>query len=101
MAHFGERCLWTDRKHYHCFNNDLPVDITTKAGLSEFYAECQDSTIKDITIEYLVETHLLAECNSLYATLSGGTMYAYFLNAGKYEHIEFYNEGFYQNVEKL
>lgn len=48
--------------------------------------------------KYILETYMLARCTSLYASRGGAVTFACFLNGGKYEHIEIYNEGFYEGL---
>lgn len=94
-AYYGEKCLFIERRLKHYFINDMPVDDT-----EELLAEYDGSSIKETTEEYIIETYLLAQCNSLYSCIGGGSEFAYFVNGGKYEHVEVYNEGVYLGVGK-
>lgn len=94
ISRFGDKCLYMDRKLTHHFKNGVPV--TRK---SDLLIEFADSTVKERTEEYVVETQLLAQCHSLYSCIGGGVAFAYFLNGGEYEHCEVYNEGLYAGLE--
>ncbi len=90
--HFGEKCYYMDRRHPHMFINDIPVPLDDIKELNREYEGC---TMKERTIEYIVETYLLADCDSLYSTIGGGSQFAYIVNGGKYKNLEIYNEGLY------
>lgn len=88
--YFGDRCCHMDRRYRHMFINDIPV-----ADIEELNREYEGSTIRETTIEYIIETYLLASCDSLYSTIGGGAQFAYIVNGGKYKNVEIYNEGMY------
>ena len=88
--YFGEKCVHMDRKYLHMFHNDTPV-----ADMDELFQEYEGISIKEKTIEYIIETYLLAECDSLYSTVNGGAEFAYIINGGKYINFRTYNEGLY------
>lgn len=89
---FGEKCCHMDRRYKHLFIKDIPVQTDNIKEINREYEGC---TIKDTTTEYIVETYLLAACESLYSTIGGGSQFAYIINGGKYENLEIYNEGLY------
>lgn len=94
ISHFGDKCFYIDRKLIHFFKNGVPV-----MRKSEARVEIIDSTVKEITEEYVIEVYLLAQCYSLYSCSGGGAEFAYFLNGGEYEYCEVYNEGLYTDLE--
>lgn len=89
---FGRKCIHMDRKYKHMFINDVPVPSD---NVVELLKEYKGSSVRETTVEYIVETYLLASCESLYATIGGGAQFAYIVNGGKYKYIEVYNEGRY------
>lgn len=97
VKHFGTKCRYVDRKLHHYFNNDHAVE-----SLEELYIEYGGRRIgtRKKNEEYVVETHILASCHALYAGVGSATVFAYFLNGGKYENIEVYNEGVYKGLGK-
>lgn len=90
--HFGNKCCHMNRRYKHMFVNDIPVP---RDDINETFSEYEGSTIRETTIEYIVETYLLASCDGLYSTIGGGSQFAYIVNGGKYKNIEIYNEGLY------
>lgn len=95
IAKFGDKCCFLDRKRLHYLENDvIPQNI--KDSLVEF----EGVSVRERNEEYIVETYLLAQCDSLYGCHSGGATFAYFLNGGKYEHVEVYSAGVYEGLEK-
>lgn len=55
---------------------------------------------RERTEKYIVETYLLAQCQCLYSCIGGGAEFAFFLNGGKYDHVEVYDKGNYEGVGK-
>ena len=89
LAFFGEKCKYIPRALRHYFHDDIPYLREDPMG----YVEYEGITVRKLAEEYMVETYLLAGCDSLYSCIGGGAQFAYLLNGGKYEHLEFYNEG--------
>lgn len=85
---FGDKCIYMQRRLKHYFENDKPVK-----EIDQCMIEYEDSTIRETTEDYMVETYLLSKCDCLYSCIGGGAEFAYFVNGGKYEHLEVYNEG--------
>ncbi len=92
---FGNDCLCIERRLTHYFENDMPIEQT---DIERYCIEKIGYSIKELTEEYIVETYLLARCNSFYSCIGGGAEFAYFVNGGKYEHLEVYNEGKYEGI---
>lgn len=87
---FGEKCKYIPRILQHHFHDDIPY---AREEYSQRLVEFEGTTVRQRAEEYMVETYLLAECDSLYSCMGGGAQFAYLLNSGKYEHLEFYNHG--------
>ena len=90
---FGEKCCHMDRRYRHMFENDVPVSLDYMEEIVR--KEFKGISVTETTIEYIVETYLLASCDSLYSTIGGGAQFAYIVNGGKYKNLEVYNEGLY------
>lgn len=90
--YFGEKCCHMDRRYRHWFINDIPVPGENIREIDKEYEGC---TIREKTVEYIVETYLLASCDSLYSTIGGGAQFAYLVNGGKFKNLEFYDKGLY------
>ena len=86
--YFGDKCLYVERNLLHYFENDIPV-----ANAEKRIQEFKNLTIYRRNEEYIIETYLLAKCTSLYSCIGGQGKFAYFVNGGKYENLEVYNEG--------
>ncbi len=95
ISYFGEICYCIDRKLKHLFKDG---DLVTDA--SERLSELTGSTLKSRTEEYVTEVYLLSECDCLYSCIGGGSQFAYFVNGGRYEHVEVYDKGLYQGLGK-
>lgn len=95
VKYFGTKCRYIDRKLHHYFKNDNAVESLTELFIE--YGGKRVGTRKK-NEEYIVETHILAQCHALYASIGGGTQFAYFMNGGRYENIEIYNEGMYEGL---
>lgn len=91
---WGEQCYFFKRKRFRFFENDTPI-LGEKVNV-----ELKNVATRERNEEYIVETYLLAQCNSCYSCHGGGATFAYFLNGGKYEHIEFYEAGIYEGLGK-
>ncbi len=85
---FGNQCIRMDRPLLHFFENDRTV-IPVEERLIEF----QDYTTQKRTEDYIVETYLLSQCESLYACNGSGVQFAYIVNDGKYKNLKIYDEG--------
>lgn len=79
---FGDKCIRMNRPLLHFFENNLPI-ISVKERINEF----KDYSTQKKTEDYIVETYLLSQCESLYACIGTGVQYAYVLNGGKYKHM--------------
>ncbi len=92
ISYFGTKCLTMNRRRRHLFMNDVPVPDD---DMQEIDKEYDGVTVREKTIEYVVETYLLAACESLYSTINGSGEFAYIVNGGKYRNFEVYDEGLY------
>lgn len=88
--HFGNKCIHINRRYAHMFHDDVPIE-----DLEELLCEYEGVGTRERNIEYITETYLLSECDSLYSTINGGAQFAYIINGGKYKRLEIYNEGLY------
>lgn len=95
IARFGNKCCYLKRRLRHYFENDRPVMNNEDAGVE--YKGC---SVRESTEEYIIETYLLAQCDSIYSCRGGGAAFSYFLNGGKYEHVEVYDKGMYEGLGK-
>lgn len=95
ISHFGEMCYYTERKLFHFFKDDQVILNET-----ERRRELNEITSKRRVEEYILEVYLMAQCDCLYSCRGGGSEFAYFVNGGKYEHIEVYDKGLYTGLEK-
>lgn len=93
-ARWGEKCYFFNRRLFHFFKDDMPVQG------EKVYDEMKDITIRERNEEYIIETYLLAQCHCCYSCHGDGATFAYFLNGGQYEHAEFYNAGKYEGLGK-
>lgn len=91
--YFQDKCIYIERPLAHFFQGGKNVK-----DISERYIELQGVSVEERTKEYITETYLLAKCNSLYSCIGGAGKWAYFVNGGKYEHLEVYNEGVYSGL---
>ena len=66
-SYFGGKCCHMDRKYNHYFANDIPVPYDNRDEIVREYKGC---TTREKTIEYIVETYLLASYDSLYTTVN-------------------------------
>ena len=69
-----------NRPLLHFFENGLPL-----ASLDD--GEFKDYSIRKKTEDYIAETYLLSQCDSLYACISTGVQVAYIINGGKYKNM--------------
>lgn len=90
--YFGAKCLTMNRRRRHLFVNDVPVPDD---NMQEMDKEYEGVTVREKTIEYVVEAYLLVACESLYSTINGSGEFAYIANGGKYKNFEVYDEGLY------
>lgn len=84
----GESCIYYERELYHYFKEGKPV-VDLKIQEEEF----KETTVKDRNEKYIIETNLLARCDSMYCTKSGAATFAILMNGGKYEHTDVCEEG--------
>lgn len=91
VKYFGDKCICLERHLKHYFEKDIPVSATENRDL--FRCEYKDITIREEMEEYITEIYLLSACDGLCSCIGGGAQFAYFLNGGKYEHLDVYNEG--------
>lgn len=95
LLRWGEKCYYVERERMRYFEDDEPI-LDEKKRLIEF----ENSTVREKNEKYIIETYLLAECNCCYSCHGGATTFAYFLNNGKYEHVEVYDGGLYEKLGK-
>lgn len=91
LKYFGDRCIVMERHLKHYFENGIP--ICNQQNIHRVMCEYKDISKREEVEEYIVEVYLLSKCDSLYSCIGGGAEFAYFLNGGKYEHLDVYNEG--------
>lgn len=95
ISHFGDKCCYMERRRMNFFLSDETV-----APEENWLAEFEGVTRREQTEEYIIETYLLAQCECLYCGIAGGTEFAFFLNGGRYEHVETYDKGVYEGLGK-
>lgn len=86
--YFGSKCIRMNRPLPHFFEHDLPI-VEGEDRMREFK---KYSTQKK-TEDYIVETYLLAQCESLYTCIGTGAQFAYVINGGRYKFMEVNDEG--------
>ena len=86
--HFGSRFHSVTRPLLNYFIDGQPV-MDLKVIKREFENYSIQSKIED----YITEVYLLSMCDSVYATVEGGTVCAGIINGGKYLHAEYYDRG--------
>lgn len=91
--YFGRKCISMKRRLKHYFVDGRPFE-----NEEELKCEYKGSSIRETTEEYIIETYLLAFCDSLYSTGGGGSEFAYFINGGRYKHFELYDDGVYSGI---
>ena len=91
--YFEKKCLSMKRRLKHYFVNGRPFE-----NEEELKCEYKGSSIRETTEEYITETYLLSLCDSLYSTGGGGSEFAYFINGGRYKHVELYDDGVYSGI---
>lgn len=94
-SHFGEICYYVERKLCRFFKDDKPV-----LDRSEVFLEVAQQSTRIHVEDYIKEVYLLAQCNCLYSCIGGGSEFAYFVNGGRYEHLEVYDKGLYEGLGK-
>lgn len=94
ITRFGNKCCYLKRRLIHYFENDKTIKE------EDMWVEYEGCSVRERTEEYVVETYLLAQCDSLYSCRGGGAAFAYYLNGGKYEHVEVYDAGLYEGLGK-
>lgn len=95
--HFGDKCIRMNRPLPRFFENDLPI-----ASPNDRWYEFREYTTQKKTEDYIVETYLLAQCESLYTCIGTGAQFAYVINGGKYKFMEVSNDGLWtkEDLEK-
>ena len=82
---FGDRCIRMERFLLSYAKKEISKE------------DWEGHTVRERTEDYLVETLLLAECDSLYASMCGQSKFACLYNGGQYRHIQFDEQGFIHN----
>lgn len=95
ISYFGEVCYYTERKLFHFFRDEQVI-----VDAAERRIEVDGITTRKRGEEYALEVYLMAQCDCLYSCRGGGSEFAYFVNGGKYEHIEVYDKGLYTGLGK-
>lgn len=85
--YFGDKCIRMNRPLLRMFENGLPLP------LEERMTEFRNYKIQKKNEDYIVETYLLSQCESLYACNGSGVQFAYIVNDGKYKNLKIYDEG--------
>lgn len=102
---YGEKCILLERNRRHSFENNKPLNYQTLEDWKKILCEFELNEegymlrLKEETISYIKEVYLLARCDSLLASLSGGVYVARLINGGAYEHEKIYKKGII-HVEK-
>lgn len=89
LKYFEGKCIAIERHLRHYFCDDMPIEKT-----EDMFVEFEKSTVRQRQEEYVREMYLLSQCTSICSCNGGGAVFAYFLNGGKYEHVDVYNEGY-------
>lgn len=87
-GHFGDKCIRMSRPLHRFFEHDLPI-----ASWDDTTCEFSEYTTREKTEDYIVETYLLAQCDSLYTCIGTGAQFAYVINSGRYKFMEVSNDG--------
>lgn len=95
VSYFGDKCCYFNRKRMRFFANGSPVLEPHKRMIE--YEACSQ---REKNEEYIIEIYLLAQCNCLYSCKGGGSLFAHFVNGGRYEHIETWYNGVYAGLGK-
>ena len=93
--HFGKKCLFFPRHLAILFENDIPVIDYNKRML-----EREKISTVESNREYLIELALLSKCDSLYASMGTGHIFALLLNRGNYTHLKIEDLGIYAGYTK-
>lgn len=92
-AYFGKKCIRMDRPLPRLFENGMPLPE------EEMQKEFADYTVQRKTEDYIAETYLLSQCDSLYTCIGSGVQFAYIINGGKYRYLEIYNGGLWSKED--
>ncbi len=85
---YKEKCITIERPLFNFFYEGVPV-----TDLSVRDREFKDYTVRQKNEDYITEVYLLSKCDSLYATIEGGTICATIINGGRYKFAEYYRNG--------
>ncbi len=92
--YFGDKCIRLNRPLLHFFKNGMPV-----YSADDRVCEFKGYTTQKKTEDYITETYLLAQCESLYTCIGTGAQFAYIVNGGQYRHLKIYNLGLWSKEE--
>lgn len=92
--YFGSSCICLDRPRVRYFKN-VKLDIPYLDEDSNLVIEWENVSIRKRNEDYLVELYLLAQCDSLFTSRGTGHTFAYLLNGGRYDHVEFDDLGLF------
>ena len=82
-----------DRPLLRLFENGMPLPE------EEMQKEFAYYTVQRKTEDYIAETYLLSQCDSLYTCIGSGVQFAYIINGGKYRHLEIFNGGLWSKED--
>lgn len=85
-AYFGDKCKRMSRPLMHYFESD---GLKAENRRIEF----ENYSIEAKTEDYLVETLLLAKCDSLYASVCSQSRFAYLYACDRYKYVVFDEKG--------
>lgn len=80
---FGEKCLYMSGRTLPHFFDDEGKPIGDEA---EMAVEMANQSVRERTVDYLIEIYLLSVCDSLFRVQGGGSLLACFFNNRRYEH---------------
>ena len=87
---FGERCIYMDNRSLPRYFDDDGNPLSEEEG---GLIETDEQSVSERSIDYLIETYLLASCDSLFRVQGGGSVLACLLNNRRYEHCYMIDRG--------
>lgn len=86
--HFEDKCIRVDRPLMHFFEHDMPITLW-----EDITVEFNGYSTQKKTEDYIVETYLLARCDSMYTCIGTGAQFAYVINGGRFKFVEVSDDG--------
>ena len=84
--YFGEKCIFNDRPLIHFYEQGIPVPYENKEKLQTEYIGLKDAERIGFDQQYVAETYILSQCDSLFGGMSGNTKMAILFNGNQYVH---------------